>query len=77
MKEETVKLIVILLGVASTLGIYSILYKENKVFRFFWAVGQYRRKFKKFSKPLYMLVKFSLILSLLAWITSDFWMKFI
>jgi len=49
----------------------------NKVFRFFWAVGQYRRKFKKFSKPLYMLVKFSLILSLLAWITSDFWMKFI
>ena len=35
MKEETVKLIVILLGVASTLGIYSILYKENKVFRFF------------------------------------------
>lgn len=35
MKEETVQLIVVLLGVASTLGIYSILYKENKVFRFF------------------------------------------
>lgn len=31
----TIKLFVILLGVASTLGIYSILYKENRVFRFF------------------------------------------
>lgn len=49
----------------------------SKIFRFFWSAGQYRRKLKKFSKPLYLLVKFSLILALLAWITSDFWTKFI
>jgi len=49
----------------------------SKVFRFFWSAGQYRRKLKNFSKPLYLLVKFSLILALLAWITSDFWTKFI
>ena len=49
----------------------------NKVFRFFWSIGQYRRRFKKFSKPLYLLVKFSLILALLAWITSDFWIGLI
>lgn len=49
----------------------------NKVFRFFWAAGQYRRKLKKFSKPLYLLVKFSLIFALLAWISSDIWSGFI
>lgn len=35
MSEATIKSIVVILGVLSTLGIYSILYKENKVFRFF------------------------------------------
>lgn len=35
MSEETVKTIIVFLGVACTLGIYSILYKENKVFRLF------------------------------------------
>lgn len=35
MSEGLVKSIVVLLGVLTTLGIYSILYKENKVFRFF------------------------------------------
>lgn len=34
----------------------------NKVFRFFWAVGKYRRKLKKFSKPLYYIIKFGLII---------------
>ena len=43
----------------------------NKVFRFFWSIGQYRRRFKKFSKPLYLITKFALIFGLLAWITSD------
>jgi beta-hydroxylase len=49
----------------------------NKIFRFFWAAGQYRRKLKNFSKPLYLVVKFSLMLGLFAWITSDIWKKFI
>lgn len=49
----------------------------SKIFRFFWLAGQYRRKLKNFSKSLYLLVKFSLILALLAWVTSDFWTKFI
>ena len=49
----------------------------NKIFRFFWAAGQYRRKLKNFSKPLYLVVKFSLMLGLFAWITSDIWTKFI
>jgi len=49
----------------------------SKVFRFFWSAGQYRRKLKKFSKPLYLLVKFGLIFALLAWITSDLWAQFI
>lgn len=35
MNDETIKTIVVFLGVACTLGIYSILYKENKVFRLF------------------------------------------
>jgi beta-hydroxylase len=34
----------------------------NKIFRFFWIVGKYRRKLKKFSKPLYYIVKFGLII---------------
>ena len=49
----------------------------NKIFRFFWSIGQYRRKFKKFSKPLYLLTKFALIFGLLAWITSDLWVDMI
>ena len=35
MTESSIAQIVVLLGVACTLGIYSILYRENKVFRFF------------------------------------------
>jgi hypothetical protein len=35
MSEGLLKAIIIVLGACSTLGIYSILYKENKVFRFF------------------------------------------
>ena len=34
----------------------------NKIFRFFWAVGKYRRALKKFSKPLYLLIKFGLVI---------------
>ena len=49
----------------------------NKVFRFFWLIGQYRRKFKKFSKLLYLFTKFALIFGLLAWITSDLWVDMI
>jgi beta-hydroxylase len=40
----------------------------NKVFSFFWLVGKYRRKLKQFSKPLYMGIKFGLILLVLAWL---------
>jgi len=39
----------------------------SKIFVFFWIVGQYRRKLKKFSKPLYLLVKFGLIAGV-AWL---------
>ena len=35
MKEEILSPILIIIGAACTLGIYSILYKENKVYRFF------------------------------------------
>lgn len=35
MSEGMIKSVVVILGVLTTLGIYSILYKENKVFRFF------------------------------------------
>ena len=49
----------------------------NKIFRFFWAAGQYRRKLKNFSKPLYLLIKLLLIAGLLAWITSDIWKRFL
>lgn len=38
----------------------------NKVFRFVWAAGQYRRRFKQFSKPLYYISKFSLIIGMMA-----------
>ncbi|MFC5474582.1 lipid A hydroxylase LpxO [Paraherbaspirillum soli] len=34
----------------------------NKLFRFVWSAGQYRRRLKKFSKPLYYVVKFGLII---------------
>ena len=40
----------------------------NKVFHGFWVFGQYKRRLKKFSKPLYYLVKFGLIVGVLAWI---------
>lgn len=33
----------------------------NKVFRFVWLAGQYRRRLKAFSKPLYLCTKFALI----------------
>lgn len=36
----------------------------NKIFRFFWAAGKYRRKLKQFSKPLYYLIKICLIIGL-------------
>jgi beta-hydroxylase len=35
----------------------------SKIFVFFWVVGKYRRALKKFSKPLYLLVKLGLIAS--------------
>ena len=35
----------------------------NKLFRFAWSAGQYRRKLKAFSKPLYLLVKCVLIVA--------------
>jgi len=35
----------------------------SKIFVFFWVVGQYRRALKKFSKPLYLLIKLGLIAS--------------
>jgi beta-hydroxylase len=38
----------------------------NKVFRFFWAVGKYRRKLKAFSRPLYHVIKLSLIIGVIA-----------
>ncbi|QRX81467.1 lipid A hydroxylase LpxO [Glaciimonas sp. PAMC28666] len=38
----------------------------NKLFRFVWAAGQYRRALKKFSKPLYYVVKFGLIIGVIA-----------
>lgn len=43
----------------------------NKIFKFFWLVGQYRRKLKKFSKPLYYIVKFGLIVG--AAVTIYYW----
>lgn len=33
----------------------------SRLFHFVWIVGQYRRRLKKFNKPLYLLTKFSLI----------------
>src|SRR5450830_51207 len=38
----------------------------NKVFRFFWAVGKYRRRLKAFSRPLYHVIKFGLIVGVIA-----------
>jgi beta-hydroxylase len=38
----------------------------SKIFVFFWVIGQYRRRLKKFSKPLYYLVKFGLIIGVAA-----------
>ncbi|MQQ99585.1 lipid A hydroxylase LpxO [Glaciimonas soli] len=38
----------------------------NKVFRFVWAIGQYRRALKKFSRPLYYVIKFGLIIGVVA-----------
>lgn len=36
----------------------------NKIFVFFWLVGKYRRKLKNFSKPLYLCIKFLLIVAI-------------
>jgi len=38
----------------------------NKVFRFVWAIGQYRRRYKAFSKPLYICTKLALIAGAIA-----------
>lgn len=38
----------------------------NKLFRFVWLGGQYRRKLKAWSRPLYYVIKFGLILSVIA-----------
>lgn len=38
----------------------------NKLFRFVWAIGQYRRRYKAFSKPLYLCTKFALIAGVIA-----------
>jgi beta-hydroxylase len=40
----------------------------NKIFSFFWLMGNYRRKLKKFSKPLYLLIKFALIVGFFVWL---------
>lgn len=40
----------------------------NKIFRIFWYAGQYRRRLKNFSKPLYYLIKYGLIVALVAFI---------
>jgi beta-hydroxylase len=38
----------------------------NKLFYVVWTVGQYRRALKRFSKPLYRVIKFSLIIGVAA-----------
>jgi beta-hydroxylase len=38
----------------------------NKLFRFVWAIGQYRRRYKAFSKPLYICTKLALIAGVIA-----------
>lgn len=38
----------------------------SKIFRFFWLAGKYRRKLKSWSRPVYYLVKFGLIIGALA-----------
>ena len=38
----------------------------NKVFRFVWLGGQYRRKLKKWSRPTYYVAKFGLIAAVVA-----------
>lgn len=38
----------------------------NKVFRYVWLGGQYRRKLKAWSRPLYYVIKFGLIISVIA-----------
>jgi beta-hydroxylase len=42
----------------------------NKVFRFFWLVGKYRRKLKNFSKLLYVLIKSGLIAGFFVWVVG-------
>lgn len=37
----------------------------NKVFRYVWLGGQYRRKLKAWSRPLYYVIKFGLIISVI------------
>jgi beta-hydroxylase len=38
----------------------------NKLFRFVWAAGQYRRRFKKWNKTVYQITKLALIVGLVA-----------
>ena len=40
----------------------------NKIFRFFWLVGKYRRKLKQFSRPLYLAIKLGLVFGLIVWL---------
>jgi beta-hydroxylase len=46
----------------------------SKFFRFFWYAGQYRRKLKNFSRPVYYLIKYTLMITLLAWFTDALWL---
>ncbi|MEO8407337.1 MAG: lipid A hydroxylase LpxO [Oxalobacteraceae bacterium] len=38
----------------------------NQLFRFVWLAGQYRRKLKRWSRPLYYVIKFGLIVGVVA-----------
>ena len=40
----------------------------NRVFHFFWLLGNYRRALKRFSQPLYYALKYGLIAGILFWI---------
>jgi beta-hydroxylase len=49
----------------------------SKFFRFFWYAGQYRRKLKSFSRPVYFLIKYTLMIALLAWLTDALWLPWL
>ncbi|SNS10111.1 beta-hydroxylase [Noviherbaspirillum humi] len=38
----------------------------NRIFRFFWSAGQYRRRFKKWNKTVYQITKLALIAGVIA-----------